>query len=58
VCHIARDYAGRSERYATRPAATLVAHNLERSGDRVTNICERVVYQVTGRLEEMNVSTY
>ncbi len=35
-----------------------VAHNLERSADRVTNICERVVYQATGRLEEINVSTY
>jgi phosphate transport system protein len=35
-----------------------VAHNLERSADRVTNICERVVYQATGRLEEMNVSAY
>ncbi len=35
-----------------------VAHNLERSADRVTNICERVVYQATGRLAEMNVSTY
>jgi phosphate transport system protein len=30
------------------------AHNLERIGDRVTNIGERVIYAVTGRLEELN----
>lgn len=31
------------------------AHNLERIGDRVTNIGERVIYAATGRLEEINV---
>jgi phosphate transport system protein len=34
------------------------AHNIERIADRVTNICERVVFAVTGSLEEMPVSTY
>ncbi len=34
------------------------AHNLERIADRVTNICERVVFTVTGRMEEINVSKY
>lgn len=32
------------------------AHNLERMADRVTNICERVVYVVTGEIREMDVS--
>jgi phosphate transport system protein len=30
------------------------AHNVERLGDRVTNICERTVFTVTGRFEEMD----
>ena len=34
------------------------AHNLERIADRCTNICERVIYLVTGRMEEINVSKY
>ena len=29
------------------------AHNLERTADRVTNLCERVVYAVTGELSEL-----
>jgi len=35
-----------------------VAHNLERAADRVTNICERVVFIVTGKMEEMGASKY
>jgi len=35
-----------------------VAHNLERSADRVTNICERVVFVVTGKMEEIGGSKY
>jgi phosphate transport system protein len=35
-----------------------VAHNLERSADRVTNICERVIFVITGKIEECGVSTY
>ena len=31
-----------------------VAHNLERAGDRVTNVCERVVYTVTGEFVEFD----
>ena len=29
-----------------------VAHNLERIADRVTNICERVVFVSTGRMQD------
>ena len=37
---------------------TWVAHNLERIADRVTNICERVVYLVDGKIKDLNVSKY
>jgi phosphate transport system protein len=30
------------------------AHNLERAADRVTNICERVIFTVTGELKEIS----
>ncbi len=35
-----------------------VAHNLERSADRVTNICERTIFVITGKVEEEGVSKY
>ena len=33
------------------------AHNFERIADRITNICERVIFAATGSLEEINVSS-
>ncbi len=35
-----------------------VAHNLERIADRVTNICERIVFMVSSKYEDLNVSRY
>ncbi|MEE3249718.1 MAG: PhoU domain-containing protein, partial [Chloroflexota bacterium] len=35
-----------------------VAHDLERIADRATNIAERVIFLITGKLVEINVSRY
>jgi len=35
-----------------------VAHNLERAADRATNISERVIQMVTGKMEEAGASKY
>lgn len=32
-----------------------VAHNLERAADRVSNICERIIFTVTGEVLELDV---
>lgn len=32
------------------------AHNLERAGDRTVNICERVLFNVTGQLTELDAT--
>lgn len=34
------------------------AHNLERIADRVTNICERLIFAVTGSVEEAGIHNY
>ncbi len=35
-----------------------IAHDLERIADRATNIAERVVFTVTGKMDEVGVSKY
>ena len=37
---------------------TWVAHNLERIGDRSTNICERVLFAATGKMEDSGPTKY
>lgn len=43
-----------AERSLVREASGLlsIAHNIERMGDRITNICERIIYAATGEFEE------
>ncbi len=42
------------DRIADAMLLTFAAHNLERVGDRVVNICERVVYLCTGEVVDMS----
>ncbi len=43
-----------SPRSITRATRLIwAAHNLERSADRVTNICERAISTITGKMEEI-----
>ncbi|MCL4393932.1 MAG: phosphate signaling complex protein PhoU [Chloroflexi bacterium] len=50
------DYVTEDPRTVSRALNLLfAAHNLERIGDRVTNIGERIIYAATGQLEELNV---
>jgi phosphate transport system protein len=52
-------YIAEDSRTVTRALNLLfAAHNLERIGDRVTNIGERVIYAATGQLEELNTQRY
>jgi phosphate transport system protein len=43
-----------SENVPQATSLLFVAYDLERIGDRVTNICEDVIYMVTGEIEELN----
>jgi len=43
---------GRPELVRQANLLTWAAHNLERAADRVTNICERIIFTVTGELFE------
>jgi phosphate transport system protein len=44
-----------SPRLITRATYLLwVAHNLERIGDRATNVAERVIFLVSGQVQELN----
>jgi len=51
-------FAMRNEDAQFQSYLTWVAHNLERIADRSTNIAERTVYLVTGKMEEIGSSKY
>jgi len=59
VYRVLLSYMIESPRVITRATYLIwAAHNLERIADRVTNICERIVFLTTGSMHEINVSRY
>jgi len=59
VYRVLLNYMIENPRTITRATYLIwVAHNLERFADHVTNICERIIFLVTGALTEVNVSRY
>lgn len=57
TCQQLRDVV-KANRHVVAEAISLfqIAHQLERVADRTTNICEWVVFTVTGEKEEINIS--
>jgi len=59
VYRVLLNYMIENPRTITRATYLIwVAHNLERIADRITNICERIIFLVTGTMSEVNVSRY
>jgi phosphate transport system protein len=59
VYHVLLAYMLENPKTITRATYLIwTAHNLERIADRVTNICERIVFLVEGTAQELNVSRY
>jgi len=59
VYRVLLNYMIENPRTLTRATYLIwVAHNLERIADRITNICERIIFLVTGTMSEVNVSRY
>jgi len=52
--HIAHSYSINPSNYRQAQCVLWAAHNLERLADRVTNICERIVYVQTGEISEFD----
>ncbi len=54
LAEIIRQMSNEPDKVAPATSLLFIAHDLERIGDRVTNIGEDVIYMVTGEIEELN----